>query len=105
MCGRAAQTVAATLVAAATFGVSKGTETNDVPSAGQNSGTFASPTNSGKLDLTSRDNYNMSPGMDAAVIWMEKGELKMGRKVYVTLWTRSVPPAQVCGSHHCIIVL
>lgn len=32
-----------------------------------------------------KDNFNMSPGMSAAVIWMDDGELKMDKKVYVLL--------------------
>lgn len=95
MCGRFAQTTNATHVAASSFGVSRASKASDISAHGRNSDSvddFSSK--SGELGNGDRDNYNMSPGMDAAVIWMENGELKMDRKVYVRLYP-SVSIAQV----------
>jgi hypothetical protein len=89
MCGRAAQTATTTRVAAATFGVSRPDKAADVPSKGQDTDMVDS-SSSGDGD---RDNYNLSPGMDAAVIWIEHGELKMDRKVYVTFRKCSIDTA------------
>lgn len=83
MCGRFAQTTNATHVAASSFGVSRASKASDISAHGRNSDSvddFSSK--SGELGNGDRDNYNMSPGMDAAVIWMENGELKMDRKVW-----------------------
>lgn len=81
MCGRAAQTVHAAQVAAANFGVSRANKAMNVPLRGQSAGGTDSASNVDKYGNGDRDNYNMSPGMDAAVIWIENGELKTDRKV------------------------
>jgi hypothetical protein len=86
MCGRAAQTAIATQIAAASFGVPRASRANDVAAQGHTTDSVDSSRSTGKLGNGDRDNYNMSPGMDAAVMWMENGELKMDRKVYVPLY-------------------
>jgi hypothetical protein len=85
MCGRAAQTGNTTQIVANSFGVSRSSGANDVSIQGGNANMLDSSRNAGNLRNIDRDNYNMSPGMDAAVIWMENGELKMDRKVYVSV--------------------
>ena len=80
MCGRAAQTVHASQVAAVCLGVKKlsGNQCAAVASSvEQSEESFVQDGRSHQ----ERDNYNMSPGMDAAVMWMEDGELRMDRKV------------------------
>ena len=80
MCGRAAQTVHASYAAARSLGISP-PATKAKEEAGNDEGEAdGSSSTSYRGD---RDNYNMSPGMDAAVIWEEVGQLKMDRKVYV----------------------
>jgi len=83
MCGRAAQTVYASQVAASCLGVknvsgNQGKAVTSEPSV-EHQDNFVHDGRS----HSERDNYNMSPGMDAAVMWMEDGELRMDRKVYV----------------------
>lgn len=83
MCGRAAQTAHAIQFAANFFGVPPGNpnsstrESRNLPPEAQGDAKHES-LSSGKEH---RDNYNLSPGMDATVIWLENGELKMDRKV------------------------
>jgi hypothetical protein len=82
MCGRAAQTVHASHIAAGSLGLKirtvnqHGAATTDVSHEPKYQELHGN-------SFSERDNYNLSPGMDAAVIWMEHGELKMDRKVYV----------------------
>jgi hypothetical protein len=83
MCGRAAQTVSTSQIAAASLGITN-------LSRIQREGSMPDTSNEIKYDdsevganNTDKDNFNMSPGMDAAVIWMENGQLKMDRKMYV----------------------
>lgn len=101
MCGRAVQTVQAAHFAASSFGAQRlshpGEPRNDTAFDQSNDDTNnGGPSDSSdpreKYSNVDRDNYNMSPGMDAAVIWMENGELKMDRKVYVSL--------RYCLPHH-----
>mmetsp|Transcript_27521 Transcript_27521/g.42363 ORF Transcript_27521/g.42363 Transcript_27521/m.42363 type:complete len:364 (+) Transcript_27521:69-1160(+) len=80
MCGRAAQTLQAAKDGAELVGVPlvgidehRGSNGQDDPFEGKGAG-------SGGHEQ--RDNYNMSPGMDALIIWNECGRLKMGRKVW-----------------------
>mmetsp|Transcript_73677 Transcript_73677/g.213444 ORF Transcript_73677/g.213444 Transcript_73677/m.213444 type:complete len:101 (+) Transcript_73677:200-502(+) len=87
MCGRAAQTVHASHCAASSFGL----DVSSRPTAAKKQDDFENDDGSQNHEGGSsvayqkidRDNYNMSPGMDAAVMWMENGRLKMDRKVYV----------------------
>lgn len=89
MCGRAAQTVNAAHFAASSFGAKQPEHTKRKAPADSSSSqdkveSTRSSTDSSNADAYAkqdRDNYNMSPGMDAAVIWMENGELKIDRKV------------------------
>jgi putative SOS response-associated peptidase YedK len=79
MCGRAAQTLHAAKLGAEMVGA---------PLVGLDDRRGGSPENASPIkdaessDHEQRDNYNMSPGMDAAVIWKDDGELKTGRKVW-----------------------
>lgn len=83
MCGRAAQTVYAAHCAASSFGIPRPaaaappSEQND--ESKQNEEAPAGET--AKKYSGERDNYNMSPGMDASVIWEENGKLQMDRKM------------------------
>ena len=85
MCGRAAQTVYASQVAAACLGVkdNSGNQSNAVTSESSVEQNYQDKFVHDGHTHSERDNYNMSPGMDAAVMWMEDGELRMDRKVYV----------------------
>ena len=84
MCGRAAQTAHAIQFAANFFGVPRrnadasARETPHIPPETQGGDPKHASSSSAK---EYRDNYNLSPGMDAVVIWLENGELKMDRKV------------------------
>eukprot|EP00934_Nitzschia_sp_Nitz4_P000069 Nitzschia sp. Nitz4//scaffold3_size479765//232072//233338//NITZ4_000097-RA/size479765-processed-gene-1.289-mRNA-1//-1//CDS//3329550749//69//frame0 len=92
MCGRAAQTVHIAQVAAASFGVNV-TNNRIVPPPNARSRNDANHTAGGnhaqqtsESSITTgyevRDNYNMSPGMDATVIWLENGKIQADRKVW-----------------------
>jgi len=82
MCGRAAQTVHASHVAAASLGIKNQSRNhNDVAPSELSDGKSHSYVLPDGKGMSESDNYNMSPGMDAAVIWMDGGELKMDRKV------------------------
>ena len=81
MCGRAAQTAHAIQFAANFFGVphrNADASTREPTPETQGGDTRHESSSSGKGH---RDNYNLSPGMDAVVIWLENGELRMDRKV------------------------
>ena len=102
MCGRAAQTVQVAQAAANALGAHTGIIRVRRPRRGNESGnngltnrsmagasTSTTPASNIQeiamanigLEEGSRDNYNMSPGMDASVIWMEDGEFKVDQKV------------------------
>ncbi len=78
MCGRAAQTVHSIHIASNSFGVPT---TSRQISAGIVSHSSEVTSDLPRVGGEERNNYNLSPGMDAAVIWMENGELTMDRKV------------------------
>jgi putative SOS response-associated peptidase YedK len=85
MCGRAVQTVGVAVNAARRFGVSPSNASSSSSSA-MHSSSSSSPAEeqshdtTTKLDDIPRDNFNMSPGMDAIVIYMEDGKLKLDKK-------------------------
>ena len=88
MCGRAVQTVSTSHAAARSLGIKSQAEfiSNAMQCTGQESKHHAAqqaPSEVQGSDHSVDDNFNMSPGMDAAVIWMENGKMKMDRKVYV----------------------
>lgn len=85
MCGRAAQTAHAIQFAANFFGVparNADTSTREPPNLPPEAQGGDPANESFSSAKRTRDNYNLSPGMDAVVIWLENGELKMDRKVW-----------------------
>jgi putative SOS response-associated peptidase YedK len=77
MCGRAAQTLDAANLAGASLGA---TPNNFQTSSGSSINQGSSHDKSDDYEL--QDNYNMSPGMDAIVMWKEDGKIRMDRKVW-----------------------
>ncbi len=81
MCGRAAQTLNVANLAGDSLGATpSGHRTR--PERSNNSShqnTTTSRTSRNEYEL--KDNYNLSPGMDAVVMWKEEGKLIMDRKV------------------------
>lgn len=100
MCGRTAQTYAAVHAAAVSLSSSSRANNNIVPSSETSRGTVSrvstasgvvwnlvddvAPVDEEADDTTNRDNYNLSPGMDAIVFWKDDaaGTIRMGRKVW-----------------------
>jgi putative SOS response-associated peptidase YedK len=77
MCGRAAQTLQVANLAATSLGAAQ--NNNSTRTDGGNS---TSQNSTSKEHYEQRDNYNMSPGMDALVTWKEDGKITMDRKVW-----------------------
>jgi putative SOS response-associated peptidase YedK len=106
MCGRAAQTEFAIRTAAEVLGANRknaSTTTHgslDSSSRARTDATAVHKNNS----ASTRDNYNMSPGMDAVVFWLDRTtrDVKMDRKVWGLVTrggTQASPVATGMGQH------
>jgi putative SOS response-associated peptidase YedK len=98
MCGRTAQTLASVRFAAATVcpnsSDSLSAATLDRSNQGDNAPDDVPP--------VYRDNFNLSPGMDAIVFWKEGGQVQWGRKVWGLVprgGSATVPLPQGMGKH------
>lgn len=77
MCGRAAQTVGVANLAGDSLGATPSGHRTRPERSNQNTTTSHTSRN----EYEPKDNYNLSPGMDAVVMWKEEGKLIMDRKV------------------------
>jgi putative SOS response-associated peptidase YedK len=85
MCGRAAQTQAAVVAAAASLGIAAPSVSASAPetAASENNNDETVPTSRSSYEW--RDNYNMSPGMDAMVFCKDEkggGVIRAQRKIW-----------------------
>jgi putative SOS response-associated peptidase YedK len=93
MCGRTAQTGAAVRAAAEMLNVTLPLETAAPKTSESSSPTRSERSNSENEDRLMRDNYNMSPGMDALVFVLDSNDqIKAERKVW-GLVTRGGTPS------------
>jgi putative SOS response-associated peptidase YedK len=96
MCGRTAQTLAAVRFAAATV-CPNGSDSLNAALDTANQEDIAPDEAPGY-----RDNFNLSPGMDAIVFWKEGGQVQWGRKVWGLVprgGSATVPLPQGMGKH------
>jgi len=102
MCGRAAQTHHAVRAAAESLGLASSSASQNNETA-----TAAAPSRNQSTSSSSnieewQDNYNMSPGMDALVIWKVGDSVKISRKVWGLVsrgGTKASPLAKGMNQH------
>jgi putative SOS response-associated peptidase YedK len=83
MCGRAAQTQAAVGAAAASLGIAAPFVSTSAPQSSSETATESATVPTSHSSYEWRDNYNMSPGMDAMVFCKDdKGGISAERKIW-----------------------